>query len=63
VAAAKAAAKLAARRGGDPSVTGSIAPRRLPALPFRLLFGAGDDEPDPAAPNLPRAVAGADGAE
>ena len=57
--AARARARYAAKRGGDPSVTGSIALRRLPSPPKRLR-SAGDDEGG-SGRALPTAEPGDDG--
>jgi hypothetical protein len=57
--AARARARYAAKHGGSPSATGSIAPRRLPAAAGRLSFGADHHEQSGRA--LRDAVAGDDG--
>jgi hypothetical protein len=57
--AARARARYAAKRGGEPSVTGSIALRRLPS-PAKRLRNPGDDEPGRDR-TLPTAEPGDDG--
>jgi hypothetical protein len=57
--AARARARYAAKRGGEPSVTGSIALRRLPS-PAKRLRNPGDDEPGRDR-TLPMAEPGDDG--
>jgi hypothetical protein len=57
--AARAGARHAAARGGEPAVTGSLAPRRLPSPPKRLRVDPyGDDRFERA---LPMAQPGEDG--
>jgi hypothetical protein len=57
--AARAGWRHAAQRAGEPTVTGSLAPRRLPSPPKRLRVDPyGDDRFDPA---LPLAQPGEDG--
>ena len=57
--AARAGARHAAARGGEPAVTGSLAPRRLPSPPKRLRVDPyGDDRLERA---LPMAQPGDDG--
>jgi hypothetical protein len=60
--AARAGARYAARRGGEPAVTGSLMPRRLPSPPKRLLRN--DPDADTRFDNaLPLAEPGNDGAD
>jgi hypothetical protein len=59
--AARAGAKFAARRAGDPAVTGSLVARRLPRPPKRLRLDPDDDELPERA--LPMARPGEDGQE
>jgi hypothetical protein len=56
--AARAGARYAARRSGEPSFTGALAPRRLPSPPKRL---RSDPEEDHRFPALPMAEPGDDG--
>jgi hypothetical protein len=57
--AARAAGRYAAKRGGEPSVTGSVTPRRLPSPPKRIAPTAyADDFP---GGKLPTAMPGEDG--
>ncbi len=57
--AARARARYAARRGGEPSVTGSVAPRRLASPPRRISPTAYSD--DRSDRDLPIAEPGNDG--
>ena len=58
--AVRANARYAARRGGEPSYTGALTPRRLPSPPKRL---KSDPDEDHRFPALPMAEPGDDGEE
>jgi len=58
--ATRANARYAARRGGEPSYTGALTPRRLPSPPKRL---KSDPDEDHRFPALPMAEPGDDGEE
>ena len=56
--AARAGARYAGKRAGEPSVTGALAPRRLPPPPKRL---RSEPDTDHRFPALPMAEPGNDG--